>query len=75
MLLVSTAGARVLFVTCAQGRPGYAGCLGQGEVALRYTGGRPPGAGKFAISMGNAQEGVWLLVISLSYPRQTLSNI
>ena len=42
---------------------------------LRYTDGRPPGAGKFAISMENAQEGVWLLVISLSYPRQILSNI
>ena len=39
---------------------------------LRYMDGRPPGAGKFAISMGNAQEGVWLLVISVSYPRQTL---
>ena len=44
-------------------------------VALRYTDGRPPGARKFAISMENAQEGVWLLVISLSYPRQILSNI
>ena len=43
--------------------------------SLRYTNGRPPGAGKFAISMENAQEGVWLLVISLSYPRQILSNI
>ena len=42
---------------------------------LRYTDGRPPDAGKIDISMGNAQEGVWLLVISLSYPRQTLSNI
>ena len=43
--------------------------------SLRYTDSRPPGAGKFAISMENAQEGVWLLVISLSYPRQILSNI
>ena len=33
------------------------------------------GRRKIDISMGNAQEGVWLLVISLSYPRQTLSNI
>ena len=47
----------------------------QRRAALRYTGGRPLGAGKFAISMETAQEVVWLLVISLSYPRQTLSNI
>ena len=45
------------------------------DTSLGYTDGRPPGAGKFAISMENAQEGVWLLVISLSYPRQILSNI
>ena len=44
-------------------------------MALRYTGVRPPGAGKFAISIDNAQEGAWLLVISLLYPRQALSNI
>ena len=42
---------------------------------LRYTDGRPPGAGKLAISMENAQEGVWRVVISLSYPHQTLSNM
>ena len=47
----------------------------QRPISLRYTDSRPPGAGKFAISMENAQEGVWLLVISLSYPRQILSNI
>ena len=29
----------------------------------------------FTVSMGKAQEGIWLLVISLSYPRQTLPNI
>ena len=42
---------------------------------LRYTGGRPPGAGQSAISMGNAQEGVCRLVISLTYPRQAMPNM
>ena len=45
------------------------------NISLRYTGVRPPGADKFAISMGNAQEGAWLLVIPPSYPHQTLPNI
>ena len=40
-----------------------------------YMGDRPPGAGNSAISMGNAQGGEWLLVISLSYPRQALSGV
>ena len=33
------------------------------------------GAWDLRVSMEKAQEGVWLLVISLSYPRQTLPNI
>ena len=51
------------------------GCVRQPRRALRYTDGRPPGAGKFAISMGNAQEGERLLVISPAYPRQAPPRI
>ena len=42
---------------------------------IRHTGGRPSDAGEFDISMENAQEGVWLLAISLPHPRQTLPTI
>ena len=69
-------GATITWTTrcCGQDRRNEAS-RHAAEETLGYTDGRPPGAGKFAISMENAQEGVWLLVISLSYPRQTLPNI
>ena len=37
--------------------------------------GGTPGASDSAISMGNAQEGVWLLVMKLPHPRQALSSV
>ena len=46
-----------------------------GARALRYTDGRPLGAGNCAISMGNAQKGAWLLVMPLPYPRQILPSM
>ena len=42
---------------------------------LRYPDGRPPGAGNSPFRWEMRKKWVWLLAISLSYPRQVLLNI